>query len=93
MFGLSQGARGPIVSTMTTRIFRGSALSMIHGALWLAMSVGAAGGTLLAGIFYDTYESYLLGSSVSVMFIIVAALPFWVSDRLRQSQFTGSAVE
>lgn len=82
LFGLSQGARGPIVSTLTTRIFSGSSLGAIYGAIFLLMSVGAAAGAFGAGLLHDLTGSYRPTFILSIICIAVAAAPFWLSRRL-----------
>jgi MFS family permease len=76
-FGFSQGARGPIVASLTARIFRGSGFATINGTIFACMSVGAALGSWISGILYDFTGGYRASFFFSMACIVVAALPFW----------------
>ncbi|MEZ5730124.1 MAG: MFS transporter [Burkholderiaceae bacterium] len=45
LFGVAQGARGPIISTLSNRFFAGASAATVFGILYLAMSIGAALGS------------------------------------------------
>jgi MFS family permease len=81
-FGLSQGARGPIVASLTARIFRGSGFATINGTIFACMSVGAALGSWVSGVLYDWTGGYRASFVFSMACIVVAALPFWSSRPL-----------
>jgi MFS family permease len=81
-FGFSQGARGPIVASLTARIFRGSGFATINGTIFACMSVGAALGSWTSGVLYDWTGGYRASFVFSMACIVVAALPFWSSRPL-----------
>ena len=81
-FGFSQGARGPIVASLTARIFRGSGFATINGTIFACMSVGAALGSWISGVLYDWTGGYRASFVFSMACIVVAALPFWSSRPL-----------
>ncbi|HEX6634871.1 MAG TPA: MFS transporter [Usitatibacter sp.] len=79
-FGLSQGARGPIVASLTARIFRGAGFATINGTIFACMSVGAALGSWVSGVLYDLTGGYRASFVFSMACVVVAALPFWSAD-------------
>lgn len=75
-FGIAQGSRGPIVSTMTNRIFTGPNAATIYGTIYCSMAVGGAAGSLLGGILHDAWHSYRPVFLLSLLAIMLAAEPF-----------------
>lgn len=83
LFGLAQGARGPVVSTLTSRIFSGPGAGTIYGVIFAVMSIGSALGSWASGRLHDLTGGYDLGFALSAACIVGAASPFWWSTRLR----------
>ena len=77
LFGLAQGARGPIVSTISSRLFPGRAQATIYGTIYACMSLGAGLGAYLSGLLYDLSGTYRLGFALSMVSILLAVAPFW----------------
>ena len=65
-FGLSAGARGPIITTLMAEIFAGKGLASIYGATNLGQGIGAATGAILAGFLFDLTGGYNLVSFYAV---------------------------
>ena len=82
-FGLCQGARGPIISSMTTRFFAGNHVATIYGVIYASNALGAGMGALLGGVLHDLTDSYRPGFVFSACSLIVAAIPFWRVPALR----------
>ena len=76
-FGLSAGARGPIITTLIAKIFSGKGLASIYGATNLGQGIGAASGAFLAGFLFDIYSNYNVGFLFCSFFTFVGALLFW----------------
>jgi len=83
VFGLCQGARGPIISSMSARLFPGSQTASIYGILYACNAIGAGTGALLAGLLHDLSGSYRPGFVMSVCALLLAVLPFWRVPELR----------
>jgi MFS family permease len=83
VFGLCQGARGPIISSMSARLFPGSQTASIYGILYSCNAIGAGTGALLAGLLHDFSGSYRPGFVMSVCALLLAVLPFWRVPELR----------
>jgi len=83
MFGLCQGARGPIISSMAARLFPGSHTASIYGILYACNAIGAGTGALLAGLLHDFSGSYRPSFVFSICTMLLAVLPFWRVPELR----------
>jgi MFS family permease len=81
-FGLSQGARGPIISALNARIFARGRVNSIYGLIFMLMSFGSALGAWLSGFLFDLTGDYAVGFVVASALVVVAASPFLVTRRL-----------
>jgi MFS family permease len=82
-FGISQGARGPIVASIAAKAFRGPGFATIYGTMFAAMSVGAALGSWISGALYDATGGYRASFAFSMACVVIAVTPFWVPRPLR----------
>lgn len=82
-FGLSQGARGPVISTLSARIFARGQVGAIFGAIFMTMSFGSALGAWVTGFLYDLTGDYRAAFLFSAASVVGAVSPFWYSSRLR----------
>jgi len=83
VFGLCQGVRGPIISSVCTRYFAGPRVATIYGTIFATNSLGAAFGSLMGGVLHDLTGGYRIGFAVALCFIALAAAPFWTVPALR----------
>ncbi len=83
VFGLCMGVRGPIVSSVSARIFAGRHVATIYGTIYSANALGAAFGAFLGGLLHDLTGGYVAGLVLALAFVLLAALPFWVQPVLR----------
>ncbi len=83
VFGLCQGVRGPIVSSVCTRYFAGPRVGTIYGTIFAANSLGAAFGALMGGVLHDLTDGYRVGFVFALCLIALAAAPFWTVPALR----------
>lgn len=81
-FGLAQGARGPIVSMLSNRLYAGPAAGMIYGTIYALMAIGAAIGAWSGGLLHDLTASYWPLVAVALAWIGLAALPFRTTSAL-----------
>ena len=84
-FGLAQGARGPIVSTLSNRIFAGPSVGTIYGTVYASMAVGGAIGSFAGGWLHDVFEGYLPVLLLSLVSLTLAAEPFRSGTALMRS--------
>ena len=83
VFGICQGARGPIISSISTRLFAGSHVAGIYGLIYASNAVGAGLGSFMAGLLHDLTGSYRPSFVFSVCALFIAGLPFWRVPELR----------
>jgi MFS family permease len=82
LFGICQGARGPVVAGLSARLFAGRGQATVYGAIYALMSVGTGAGALLSGALHDWTGGYRAGFVLALASVAVAAAPFWTSDEL-----------
>ena len=85
-FGLSAGARGPIITTLIAEIFAGKGLASIYGATNLGQGIGAATGAILAGFLFDLTGGYNFGFILCSIFTFCGALLFWIIPQIRYAK-------
>ncbi len=83
LFGMCQGARGPLIASLSARLFPGPGQAAIYGAIYACMSVGSGLGALLSGLLHDLTGGYRASFVLALVCVLLAAAPFWTSDRLR----------
>jgi MFS family permease len=83
VFGLCMGTRGPIVSSVCARHFAGSNVATIYGTIYSTNAIGAALGSFMGGLLHDLTGGYAVGLGMALVFIFLAALPFWTVPALR----------
>ena len=83
VFGLCQGVRGPIISSVCTRYFAGPRVATIYGTIFATNALGAAFGSLMGGVLHDLTGGYRVGFAFALCFIALAAAPFWTVPALR----------
>ena len=82
-FGLSAGARGPIITTQMAELFAGRGLASIFGATNIGQGCGAAIGAVMAGFLYDITGGYNAGFLISLTFALIGLSMFWVVPAIR----------
>ena len=85
-FGLSAGARGPIITTLMAEIFAGKGLASIYGATNLGQGIGAATGAFLAGFLFDLTGGYNFGFLLCSIFTFCGAVLFWTIPQIRYAK-------
>jgi MFS family permease len=83
LFGLCMGTRGPIISSLSTRYFSGPKVATIYGGIYSANALGAAFGALTGGVLHDLTGGYRVGLALALVFLSLAATPFWTVRELR----------
>ena len=85
LFGLMQGARGPIVVAMVAALFPGG-VGAIYGTLSLAQGLGAGLGAWLSGMLYELTGSYLSSFALAGCAALGGLASFWVIASLRDER-------
>jgi MFS family permease len=82
-FGLMQGARGPIIIVLVTRLFPGG-VGAIYGTLSLAMGLGAGLGSWASGLLYELTGGYVASFTLAVCGALMGLAMFWAVRPLRE---------
>jgi MFS family permease len=88
-FGIAQGARGPIVSMLSNRIFTGRSAATIYGTIFSSMAIGAAVGAYAGGVLHDLTGSYRPILVLSLVALALAAEPFRAGTAIARSPNAG----
>jgi MFS family permease len=83
IFGIAQGARGPIVATMSNRLFPGSAAAAIYGVIYATSNIGAGIGAWVSGYLHDASDSYRPALLLAAVGVVLAASPFLLQRAFR----------
>ena len=90
-FGFCQGARGPVIASMTTRLFAGRHVASIYGIMYAANAIGAGIGSFGGGLLHDFTGSYRPGFVISICLLVMASLPFWLIPAMRDFRVRAAA--
>ncbi len=82
LFGLSFGARGPIMTAMAAGHFGGPAFGTIFGSITLAHGLGTALGPWFAGFLFDRTGDYRVTFVVAMLSLVVACAATLILHRL-----------
>ena len=78
------GSRGPLISTIALKVFRGPRAATIYGAITLGGGLGSALGSWAGGLLHDWTGSYDAVIAFAAINIVLAATPFFVVPPLRR---------
>ena len=87
-YGLSMGARGPIITTLMATLFHGRGLGAIYGMTIMGQGVGAGISALGGGLIYDLTGGYNLTFAISVASALSCIALFWLIPEIRHGRMT-----
>ncbi len=77
LFGVNQGTRGPIISTLVATLFAGGGVGRIYGSIALGMGFGAASGSWASGLLHDMTGGYLASFIMAATSAAIGMMTFW----------------
>jgi MFS family permease len=83
-FGSTMGSRGPLISTIAMRLFRGGAVATIYGVITAGLGLGGAVGAWAGGLLHDWTHSYDPVIAFAFAAFFCGMLPFLVLRALRE---------
>ena len=86
VFGLCQGARGPLVSALAAKRFAGKGHATVYGTILATNAIGAALGSYVAGMMHDLTGNYRASFVFSLVSIVFAAMPFFTVKELKEAK-------
>jgi len=84
-FGLSQGSRGPVISTLCAEIFAGGGIGAIYGAVTMGMGLGAGLGSWVSGWLRDLTGGYTAGFAFAAVAAALGLAQFWLVPALARA--------
>src|SRR5262249_12973959 len=84
LFGLTQGARGPIVVAMVAALFPGG-VGAVYGMLSLAQGLGAGLGSSISGVIYELTGSYAASFGLAALGALAGLATFWIVASLHDA--------
>jgi MFS family permease len=84
-FGGMLGSRGPLVSTIAMRVFRGPNAATIFGMITVGNGLGSALGSWVGGLLHDWTGSYEPVIAFAASSVVCANVPFFSVRALRGS--------
>lgn len=85
-FGGAMGSRGPIVSSLTARLFEGQ-VGAVFGLIMFGLGLGGAFGAWVSGWLFDLTGDYTAGLLVAIGASVFGTATFWlIPDLDRPSQ-------
>lgn len=97
LFGINQGTRGPIISTLTATLFAGGGVGRIYGTIALGMGFGAAFGSWTSGLLHDYTGDYQASFVFAATCAAIGMVTFWtvplLSDARRRNREAAAAGE
>jgi MFS family permease len=79
LFGISFGARGPILIAMTSDLYRGRHYGSIFGFINFGNGIGGALGPWLGGYLHDLTGSYTITFLICIPVLMMSCLCFWIA--------------
>jgi MFS family permease len=76
-FGVSQGSRGPVISTLCAELFPGGGIGAIYGSVTMGMGTGAAFGAWASGWLLDATGGYEAGLLFAAVAALLGLIQFW----------------
>jgi len=84
-YGLGQGSRALVLSTISADLFLGKSFGAIYGYFTMSIGVGGAFGVWLGGFIHDTTDSYFIAFLVAMFCFIAATINIWQVRRSPKS--------
>ena len=93
LFGINQGTRGPIISTLAATLFAGGGVGRIYGTIALGMGFGAALGSWISGVLHDITADYVTSFVVAAGCAATGMATFWTVPLLSEVRLQAKAIE
>ena len=81
-FGGAMGSRGPVISSLTARLFEGQ-VGAVFGMVTIGLGLGGAVGAWLAGYLHDATGDYTASLAVAACASLIGIILFWTVPDLR----------
>ena len=82
-YGLSMGARGPIIATLQAQLFAGRGLGAIYGMTMMGQGLGAGLSAWFGGMLFDLTGGYNTLFVISILSTLICVVLFWITPEIR----------
>ena len=86
LFGVNQGTRGPIISTLVATLFAGGGVGRVYGSIALGMGFGAALGSWISGVLHDLTGGYFASFLLAATSAGIGMITFWTVPLLSDAR-------
>lgn len=84
-FGGAMGSRGPVVSSLTARLFEGQ-VGAVFGLIMIGLGLGGAFGAWIAGWLFEVTGGYTAGFGVAIAASVIGTSMFWLIPALERGR-------
>ena len=85
-FGGAMGSRGPVVSSLTAKLFEGQ-VGAVFGLITIGLGLGGAVGAWLSGYLYELTGGYTASLIAAASGSVLGTAVFWVISDLARSSY------
>jgi MFS family permease len=88
-FGGAMGSRGPVVSSLTARLFQGQ-VGAVFGLVMIGLGLGGAFGAWAAGWLHEATGDYRAGLGLAILACLIGMGTFWAIPELARGRWRGT---
>lgn len=85
-FGGAMGSRGPVVSSLTARLYEGR-VGAVFGLVTIGLGLGGAFGAWVAGWLHEATGDYRAGFAVAIAACLAGIATFWLIPELARGRW------
>jgi MFS family permease len=85
-FGGAMGSRGPVISSLTARLFQGQ-VGAVFGLIMIGLGLGGAFGAWVAGWLHEVTGDYRAGFVVAILACLLGTATFWLIPELARGRW------
>ncbi len=82
-FGGTMGTRGPMVSSLTARLFEKN-VGAVFGLVMIGLGLGGAFGAWISGWLYEQTDGYEAGFALAIVSCLIGMAQFWLIPELKR---------
>lgn len=85
-FGGAMGSRGPVISSLTARLFQGQ-VGAVFGLVMIGLGLGGAVGAWISGWLHEATGDYRAGLGVAILACLIGTATFWLIPELARGRW------
>jgi MFS family permease len=84
-FGGAMGSRGPVISSLTARLFPGQ-VGAVFGLVMIGLGLGGAVGAWASGWLHEATGDYRAGFAIAILACLIGTAVFWAVPELARGR-------